>query len=99
MQFGRDEFDFAGGDFGIRFLAFYNFAFDGDDEFAARVLGLGVRFGLRFLVENDLDDAGAVADVEEEQIAEVAATMDPAHDDGVAVGVGGAEDSAVMCAF
>jgi len=70
-----------------------------DDEFAAHVLGFGVRFALRFLVENDLDDAGAVADVKEEQIAEVAAAMDPTHDGGVAVGVGGAEGAAVVCAF
>jgi len=99
VQFCGDEFDFAGGDFGIGLLALDDFAFDRDNEFAAHVLGFGVRFGLRFLVENDLDDAGAVADVKEEQIAEVASTMNPAHDDGVAVGVGGTEGAAVMCAF
>jgi hypothetical protein len=71
-------------------LALDDLAFDGDDEFAAGLLGFRVGFGLRFLVENDLDDAGAVADIEEEQVAEVAATMHPAHDDGVVAGVGGA---------
>jgi hypothetical protein len=55
--------------------------------------------GLRFFVEDHLDDAGAVADVEEEQIAEVAAAMDPAHYDGRFAGVGGAEGAAVVGAF
>jgi hypothetical protein len=35
-----------------------------------------------------LHDAGAVAKVEEEEIAEVAAAMDPAHDNGGLAGVG-----------
>ncbi len=99
VQFCGDQFDFAGGDFRVRFLALDDFAFDGDDVFAAHVFGFGVRFGLRLLVEDNLDDSGAVADVEEKQIAEVAATMDPTHDDGVAVGVGGAEGAAVVGSF
>ncbi len=74
-------------------------AFDGDNEFAARLLGFGVGFRLRFFVEDDLHDAGAVAEVEEEEIAEVAAAMYPAHDDGVSAGVGGAERAAVVGAF
>ena len=60
---------------------------------------LRVGFRLCFFVEDDLDDAGAVADVEEEEIAEVAAAGYPAQDDGVFAGVGGAQGAAVVGAF
>jgi hypothetical protein len=73
--------------------------FDGYYEFAAGLFGFGVGLRLRLFVEDDLDDAGAVAEVEEEEIAEVAAAMDPAHYDGVVAGVGGAESAAVVGAF
>ena len=76
-----------------------HFAFDGDDVFAADVVGLGVGFGIGFFIEDDLHDAGAIADVEEEEIAEVATLGDPAEDDGVFAGVGGAKGAAVVCAF
>ena len=83
-------FDFASGQLGIWFLALYYFAFDRDYVFAADVFGFGVGFGLRFFVEDYLDYAGAVADVEEEHVAEVAAFGYPAQDHGVFAGVGGA---------
>jgi len=53
MQSGGDDFDLAGGQLGIWFLALHHFAFDRDYVFAADVLGFAVRFGLRFFVEND----------------------------------------------
>src|SRR5205807_4901965 len=81
------------------FLALEDFAFHGDDEFAARLLGFGVRGRLRLFIENHLHDAGAVAHVEKEQIAEVAAPRYPAHDDGVAAFVLGAQFAAVVCAL
>jgi hypothetical protein len=59
-------------------LALDYFAFDGDYVFAANVFGFRVGFGLCFFVEDDLDEAGAVADVEEEEIAEIAALGYPA---------------------
>jgi hypothetical protein len=68
-------------------------------KFAAGLFGLGVRGGLGLLVENNLHNAGAIAHVEEEEIAEVAALGDPAHDDGVAVGIGGPKGATVVCAF
>ena len=98
MQFARGDFDFAAGEIGIRFLPRDDFAFDRHDVLAADVLGFGVRFGLRLFVEDHLDDAGAIANVEEEEITEVAAASDPAHHDGVFVGVGGAESAAIVCA-
>ncbi len=76
-----------------------DFAFDRDHKFAACLLGLGVRGGLRFLVEDHLDNTSAIANVEEEQVAKVAAAGNPAHDDGVAAFVGGAQRAAVVCAL
>ena len=99
MQLRRDQFDFPAGQLRIGFLALEDFAFHSDDEFAARLLGLGVRGGLRFFVEDHLHDAGAVAHVEKKQIAEVAAPCDPAHDDGFAAFVLGAQFAAVVCAL
>ncbi len=96
VQFSGDELDFAGGEFGIGFLALDYVALDSDDELAARLFGFGVGCGLRFFVEDDLHDAGAVAEVKEEEIAEVAAAMHPAHNDGVVAGVGGTEGAAVV---
>src|SRR5207247_1175511 len=61
--------------------------------------GFGVRFGLRFLVEDDLDDSGAITHVEEEQVAKVAAARDPAENDGGFASVGGAKSSAIVSAF
>ena len=78
VQLRGDDLDFAGGQVGIGFLALDYFAFDRDYVFAADVFGFGVGFGLRFFVEDDLDDAGAVADVEEEEVAQVAALGYPA---------------------
>jgi len=83
-SFSRNKLDFSGGQFRIGFLALEDLAFHSDHEFAARLLGFGMRRRLRLLVEDHLDDAGPVAHVEEEQIAEVAAACDPAHHDSVA---------------
>jgi len=80
-------------------LALDYLAFDGYYEFAAGLFGFGVSCGLRLFVENYLDYAGAIADVQEKEIAEVAAAMDPAHYDGVVAGVGGAQGAAVVGAF
>jgi hypothetical protein len=98
VKFAGDDFDFAASEIGIRFLAKDDFAFDGDDVLAADVFGFGMRVGLRLFIEDDLNDAGTIAEIEEEEIAEVASTSDPAHHDGVFVGVGGAEIAAVICA-
>jgi hypothetical protein len=78
VQPGGDDFNFAGGKVGVRFLTLDDFAFDGNDVFTADVFGFGVSLELHFLVENNLDDAGAVADVEEQEVAEVAALGYPA---------------------
>ncbi len=64
MQLGRNQLDFPAGQFRIRFLALGDLAFYGDDEFAARLLGFGVRRGLRLFIEDRLHDAAAVANIQ-----------------------------------
>ena len=99
VQVLGDELDFARRELRIRLLPLDYAPFDRNDEFRARLLGLGVRFRLRFFIEDNLKDAGAVADVEKEEIAEVAAAVDPSHDNGVAAFVLGAQLAAIMRAF
>ena len=97
MQFRRDHLDFAGGEISIRLLPLNDLAFDSDHKLAANLLGLRVRGRLRFLIENDLHNTRAVAQVQEEQVAEIAAPMHPAKNSGRAVRVGGAQSAAIMC--
>ena len=58
-----------------------------------------MRGGVLLLVEDNLRQARAVAQVNENQIAKVAPPMDPAHQDDVFVGIGGAKIAAVVCAL
>src|SRR6267143_3313407 len=99
MQLRRHKLDFPGGQFWIGFLALEDLAFHCDDELAARLLGFGVRRGLRLFVEDHLDDAGAVAHIEKEQTTEVAAARHPTHHNCVAPFVFGAQFAAVVCAL
>ncbi len=63
------------------------------------LLALRVALGRELLVENDLRDAGAVAEVEEDEVAVVAAAVDPAHQNHLLAGVGGAQLAAQMRPF
>ncbi len=54
---------------------------------------------MQFLVENNLRNSSAVAQVDENQLAEIAPAMDPAHEHDVFIGVGGAEGATIICAF
>ena len=76
-----------------------DFADGGDDILGAHLLALGVAVGDKLLVENDLGDAAAVAEVEEDEVAVVAAAVDPAHEDDVLACVGGAQIAAEVGAF
>jgi hypothetical protein len=58
-----------------------------------------VGLGRGFLIQHHLQDAGAVAQVEKDEIAVVAAPVDPAHDDHVVAGIGCAKVSAHVGAF
>jgi hypothetical protein len=99
MQLRRNQLDFPAGQFRVRFLPFENFAFHGDHEFAARLLGFRVRRGLRLFVEDHLHDAGAIAHIKKKQIAEVAPPRHPTHHDRVAAFVRDPQFPAVVCAL
>ena len=55
--------------------------------------------GRQLLVEHDLGDAGAVAEIEKDEVAVVAAAVDPAHQNHLLAGVGGAQVAAKMRPF
>ena len=75
-----DDFDLAGRQLRIDGLrrAAPHLAHDADDELGPQPLGLGHQ-RLVVLVEDDLRDAGAVADVDEQQPAQIAHAMHPAQ--------------------
>ncbi len=101
QQFVRDDLDVAGGDVGVRqaFAAQADVADGGHDELRPGGLcleqgGAGLR-----LVDDDLGDAGAVAEVEEDEVAVVAAAVDPAHEDDGFARVCCAKVAAHVCAL
>ena len=65
-------------------------------EFVAQLFGLFVDGGVQFGVEDDLRYAGAVAEIDEDDLAEVAAAVDPSHEDGFFACVGEAQGPAHM---
>ena len=81
---------------GFDFLAAHHAAFDGDHKFRAQLFGLGVRLGMQLVVENDLRDSGAVAQVDEDQLAQVAPPVHPAHQHDVFIRVRRAQRAAVF---
>ena len=61
---------------------------------AASMLGFGVDGWVAIGVEDELRDAFAVAQVDEDHAAQIAAAVHPAHQDGALAGVGGAQFAA-----
>ena len=76
------SFDVAGGHVGVFEAggAAADGAGDGDDELGAGGFGFEVGAGWRRTCRGRLGDAGAVAEVEEDEVAVVAAAVDPAHE-------------------
>src|SRR5579862_6940609 len=98
-EFIGDKFDLAGGDvlvdgIGVAQLDGTN---DSDDVLVAQQFGFLVEGSIALAAEDDLGDARAVADVDEDDGAEVAAAVDPSHEHGLFAGIGGAESPAHMC--
>ncbi len=56
-------------------------------------------FGRELLIQNNLGDAGAIAQIEEDEVAVIAAPVDPAHENDLLACVGGAQCAAEMRAF
>ena len=100
-QLVGDDFDFAGGDVLVdgAGVAQLDVADDGDDELGAQGLGLLVQLGAGFGGDDDLRDAGAVAQIDKDKVAEIAAAVDPSHENDVGAGIGGAEGATHMSAF
>ena len=71
-------------------------ALDADDELAPDAARRRVGLRIVGLVDDDLGDPVAVAEVEEDQLAVVAAAVDPARQTGRDPGVGGPEGAAGM---
>ena len=100
-QLGGLNLDFAGRHLGIDgvLVAQAHLAHGGDDVLRPHLLALQVAVGGQLLVQHDLRDAGAVAQVEEDEVAVVAAAVDPAHQHHLLAGVGGAQFAAEMRPF
>ncbi len=100
-QLVGDDFDFAGGDVLVdgAGVAQLDVADNSDYELGANRLGLGVHGGAGLGGDDDLGDAAAVAQVEEDQVAEVAAAVDPSHENDFGAGIGGAQRPTHMSAF
>ena len=70
--------------------------FDRDHVFRRQQFRLGVHRRVAVGAKDQLRDAFAVAQVDEEHAAQIAAAMHPAHQDGAFAGVGGAKFAAGM---
>ena len=75
-----------------------NLAAHRQNPLRAQLVRLGVRFGVDFRVEDNLGDAPAVAEVDEDNPAVVAAAKNPTHENDLLIQVIEAESVAVMCA-
>ncbi len=55
--------------------------------------------GNQFFIEHNLGNAAAVAHIEKDQVAVIAATVNPAHEHYLLAGVGGTQFAAEMGTF
>ncbi len=99
VQARGHHFHFARCDFRIGLLPANHFAFDSHDEFRTQLFGFFVRFGMQLFVEHNLRQSRAVAQVNEDQLAQIAAAMNPAHQDHIFISVRRAQVAAVVGAF
>ena len=99
-QFLHQHLDLAGLQLGVFHVrgAAGDRAAHGDDPFAAQLVGLGMHRLVDLRVEDHLGDAPAVAQVDEDNPAMVAAAEHPAHEDGFPVEKIRAEIVAGVCA-
>ena len=84
-QLVGDHFDLAGGDVLVdgAGVAQLDVADDGEHKLRAHGIGLVVHLGAGFGGDDDLRDAAAVAQIEEDEVAEIAPPVDPAHENDV----------------
>ena len=87
VQARGHHFHFARRDFRIRLLAANHLPFDRDHKLRTQLFGLFVRLGMQLFVEHNLRNAGTVAQINEDQLAQIAAAMHPAHQDHVSISI------------
>jgi hypothetical protein len=96
----RLQLDFAGREVGVLVAAALDDdARDADAKFAAQLAGQAVGLGVGPRFEHHLGEATAIAEVDEDAAAVVAARRDPAEQDRALAGVAPAQPAAVMCSL
>ena len=91
------HFHFARRDLRVRLLPPQHAPFHRDHKFRAQLLRFRMRFGIQLFVENNLRDSRPVAQVDENQLAQIAPPVDPAHQHDVFISVGRSQVPAIIC--
>ena len=92
------HFHFAGGQVGVNGVggALFDEAGDADDVFGAQVFGAGMGPREALAAKDELRGAFAIAQVNEDDAAQVAAAMDPAHQQDALAHVFEADGAAIV---
>src|SRR5208282_6714132 len=100
-QFFNHQFDFAGWDVGIDGvgIATLDLSYGRDYKLIAQCFGLFMDGRIQFVVKDNLGYAGAVAQVNEDDLAEVAAAVDPSHEHNFLACIGESKLPAHMSSF
>lgn len=98
-QVVHHNFHFTGGDLLVFAGALAHNALCHEHIFAAHREGLTKNFFIRLLVEGELHDAGAVAQINEDQRAEIALALHPAAHGHGSAHILYAQVAAVICSF
>ena len=100
-QLFHHQFYFAGGNIGIDGvgIAALDRANRRNHEFIAQLFRFLVHRGIQFVIEYDLGYAGAVAEIDEDDLAKVATPVDPSHEHNFLACVGEPQLSAHMSSF
>ena len=95
------HFNFAGGQVRVDGVggALFDEAGDADDVFGAQVFGAGMGLGEALAAEDELRRTFAIAQVDEDDAAQIAAAMDPAHQQHALANVFEADGAAIVRAF
>ena len=95
-QVGDDHLDIARGYLAVLGASLADHALSSENELAAAGKRLVENLLVGLIVERELHDARAVAQVNKNQLAEVSAALYPAADDDLTANVGDSQISAVM---
>ena len=89
-QLFRDQFHFSGGNVFVDGVgvALLHRSDHRNNELVAQSLSLVMHGGIQFVVEHHLSDAAAVAQIDEDNLAKIAAAVHPSHQDNFFARVG-----------